>query len=803
MGDLNHSLAQSVVLRAKVKQGEDVLSGKTITTDEETYTINKLLGCGGVGRVYDATRHSDEKEVALKFMLDPLMEATETDFPRRLKQFKTEFESGHDISEHRHILAASELHQAAELDGARTAPFLEYELVGRELKPELIRNHDEALELMRKVGLAVDFAHKKGVVHGDLKPQNILLDEDGEPLVTDFGMAKDLEAIAQSVSIQIERTSDGGRIQGTWDYIPPEVLSGKDVSESTDVYALGVILYELLTKGQKPRIRIREKLIHHHGVDAAIATFVEQTMDDEESRPKTMMEWLRRLDQVTGNTTVELEQELKETGLDYLKEKIRRNATALKIGIGKKYDAIKEFDEDYYKALVSAFNITAQVTKGKETIYGLSIALPTDQPYINMPFPEIDILLERQEEEGLIKNKNKRIDDLRRGQTVIKRTYYSVQYNNDERAALSLLEVIHECKRMADNRELDVQREKRERQTLARTKYHHVQEPEGLSLTVPALSQLIERLIGLEHTIEGKIEFNQNSNLRGEIIVNIGDDEISSRVYRFESIRGNKGVLMHVKIEAGIKDGYDPVRYRVDVTFPTAGKYRNIRYEQFKNALEKYEDKASSRINGMTSFLMRIPKEDESQEDTLVEMIEDLARVMRQYDGPDFAVPGNPQFDNRFKVRSKDLESEGKKRTLKEKVLDWIYDIFDKQRYTTIKGEDLEIRLTDHPDIYPLKIKTLDKEQFTEEGITVRELLDRLYESRDAQRTEIWPGYRAYMEYLQEMPKNARVSVARGEGSYRIYITTGLTEQADMAGIKDTEERLLAKAQRPALLEHE
>ncbi len=103
----------------------------------------------------------------------------------------------------------------------------------------------EAAELMAKVAGAIEYAHRRGVIHRDLKPGNILLDRDGNPRVTDFGLAKKLEADSG--------LTGSGQIMGTPSYMPPEQAGGNrgDVGPASDVYALGATLYALLT-GRPP-----------------------------------------------------------------------------------------------------------------------------------------------------------------------------------------------------------------------------------------------------------------------------------------------------------------------------------------------------------------------------------------------------------------------------------------------------------------------------------------------------------------------------------------------------------------------
>ena len=103
----------------------------------------------------------------------------------------------------------------------------------------------EAAELMVKVAEAIEYAHQRGVIHRDLKPGNILLDRNGNPRVTDFGLAKKLEGDSG--------LTGSGQIMGTPSYMPPEQAGGKrgEVGPAADVYALGATLYALVT-GRPP-----------------------------------------------------------------------------------------------------------------------------------------------------------------------------------------------------------------------------------------------------------------------------------------------------------------------------------------------------------------------------------------------------------------------------------------------------------------------------------------------------------------------------------------------------------------------
>lgn len=199
------------------------------------YEILSEIGRGGMGLVYLARRDDDvfRKEVALKVVRGGLEAA------HVLERFKEE----------RRILARLEHPYIARiLDGGSTpdgAPFLVLEYV----KGQPITAYSaarslglrERLELFRKVCAAVQYAHQNLVVHRDLKPGNIFVDEQGDPKLLDFGIAKLLDADPEAT-----RTVDFGRLL-TPQYASPEQVNGEPVTAASDVYSLGAVLYELVT----------------------------------------------------------------------------------------------------------------------------------------------------------------------------------------------------------------------------------------------------------------------------------------------------------------------------------------------------------------------------------------------------------------------------------------------------------------------------------------------------------------------------------------------------------------------------
>lgn len=199
------------------------------------YEILGELGRGGMGVVYKARQAGLNRVVALKMILAGAHAAQE-----ERKRFLAEAESIARLS-HRGIVA---VHDVGEHDGL---PYfsLEYcsggnlaeKLAGTPLQPAA------AAALLLPIATAVQAAHEADVIHRDLKPSNVLLAADGAPKVTDFGLAKRLDAAGQTQT---------GAVMGTPSYMAPEQAQGrKDVGPAADVYALGAIFYECLT-GRPP-----------------------------------------------------------------------------------------------------------------------------------------------------------------------------------------------------------------------------------------------------------------------------------------------------------------------------------------------------------------------------------------------------------------------------------------------------------------------------------------------------------------------------------------------------------------------
>ncbi len=222
----------------------DVNAPAKAVTHIEGYTILKELGRGGMGLVYLAVQQSTKRKVALKVLLDGPF-ATE----KARRRFEREVELVAQL-DHSNIVTILE----SGVDSGRYYFAMRY-VEGQRLDKYIIENNvsrERMLAIFQKVCEAVAYAHQRGIIHRDLKPSNILVDENGEPFVLDFGLAKSVDDQASELE-RAKTISVTGQLMGTLPYMSPEQASGEhdSVDVRTDIYSLGVMLYEMLT-GQFP-----------------------------------------------------------------------------------------------------------------------------------------------------------------------------------------------------------------------------------------------------------------------------------------------------------------------------------------------------------------------------------------------------------------------------------------------------------------------------------------------------------------------------------------------------------------------
>src|SRR5207244_3302411 len=260
-----------------------------------------------------------ERPVAVKIMhSDISREASQ------LERFRREARTVAQLS-HPHVVMVND---AGEDQGH---PYIVFAHVRGETLKERIRNEGalpiaEAVAYAIEIGRALEAAHERQLVHRDVKPQNVLIDEEGRAKVTDFG-------IARSLDLETRQLTAAGRVVGTTDYVSPEQALGHDVTGQSDVYSLGIVLYEMLTgdvpfKGESSvsvaMKHVREGLpdvqTRRPEISAALAAVVERaTAKDLVNRYGSISELVRDLEEalryetarageVTGEATTVLAQ---------------------------------------------------------------------------------------------------------------------------------------------------------------------------------------------------------------------------------------------------------------------------------------------------------------------------------------------------------------------------------------------------------------------------------------------------------------------------------------------------------------
>ena len=214
------------------------------------YVLEQKVGGGTFGEVWRAHHHVwSDQLVAVKIPTDP----------QYLRNLQREGSAIHGLK-HPNIVRAIGFDPYAE------TPYLAMEYIpGSSLRPLVSQRRvsiPDAIAIMRQVLAGIAYAHANNIIHRDIKPENILVHEkafaegfnvEGLVKVTDFGMGKAATASAGSIAYSASLNDDAGReIAGSLDYMSPEQRSGGKVDARTDLYACGVVLYELLTAKNRP-----------------------------------------------------------------------------------------------------------------------------------------------------------------------------------------------------------------------------------------------------------------------------------------------------------------------------------------------------------------------------------------------------------------------------------------------------------------------------------------------------------------------------------------------------------------------
>ena len=195
------------------------------------YRLDAQIGSGGMSTVYRAFDANLERRVAIKLLHREI--AGDSD---QLERFRREARAVAQLS-HPHIVGVID---AGEDEGR---PYIVFEYVEGQTLKERIRQLgrlpvDESVAYAIEISRALGCAHAHAIVHRDVKPQNVLIDDEGSAKVTDFGIAR---------SLRDDGLTADGRVLGTTDYVSPEQALGHDVNGQSDIYSLGVVLYEMLT----------------------------------------------------------------------------------------------------------------------------------------------------------------------------------------------------------------------------------------------------------------------------------------------------------------------------------------------------------------------------------------------------------------------------------------------------------------------------------------------------------------------------------------------------------------------------
>src|ERR1700761_3850852 len=245
------------------------------TTLSGRYRLEAKIGAGGMSTVYRALDETLQRQVAIKLLNREV--ASDSD---QLERFRREARAVAQLS-HPHIVGVIDAGED------ENRPYIVFEYVEGETLKDRIRRLgrlpvDEALAYAIEIARALGCAHSHDIVHRDVKPQNVLIDPEGSAKVTDFGIAR---------SLKDDGLTADGRVLGTTDYVSPEQALGHDVNGQSDIYSLGVVLYEMLT-GDVP----------FHGenqISVAMKHVREELPDMQRVRPEVSASLAAVLDRMT------------------------------------------------------------------------------------------------------------------------------------------------------------------------------------------------------------------------------------------------------------------------------------------------------------------------------------------------------------------------------------------------------------------------------------------------------------------------------------------------------------------------
>jgi eukaryotic-like serine/threonine-protein kinase len=243
-GTFLQSPAVEVAAREIVADEVSPPAPQLIGRELANYRIISLLGRGGMGEVYLAEDKRLRRKIALK-----LLPSDFTNNAERVRRFEREA-SAASATNHPNILT---IHEIGEAQGAHyiVSEFVE----GQTLRALIERGrlgHSEAMAIAEQVADALSVAHEAGIIHRDIKPENVMVRPDGLVKVLDFGLAKLAEESAATTEVDSQAktlallSSEPGVVMGTVSYMSPEQARGQNVDHRTDIFSLGVMLYEML-----------------------------------------------------------------------------------------------------------------------------------------------------------------------------------------------------------------------------------------------------------------------------------------------------------------------------------------------------------------------------------------------------------------------------------------------------------------------------------------------------------------------------------------------------------------------------
>jgi serine/threonine-protein kinase len=224
------------------------------------YRLEEVLGQGGMGMVFRAVREPEGSVCALK-----VLRADVAADPISQKRFAHEVRAASEVT-HRHLVPILD---AGEIDGVHylASAYVAGDTLSGRIRAVGPLPVSDIGVLTADVASALDALHAKGLVHRDVKPSNILLDESGDAMLTDFGLSRGHAYTA---------LTQAGQVVGTLDYLAPELIRGAKATPASDIYALGCVVYEMLT-GEPP-------FAHRSSFEVGVAHLEEDPPDPTTSR---------------------------------------------------------------------------------------------------------------------------------------------------------------------------------------------------------------------------------------------------------------------------------------------------------------------------------------------------------------------------------------------------------------------------------------------------------------------------------------------------------------------------------------